>query len=176
MNKVYCGIDVGTIGFLAVNDNGNWSYMGFKDSSIRDISDKMREVKETSKGNLFCVIEDVHAIYGSSSKATFNFGMQKGIMLALLEANSIPYALVAPKEWQKEMWDNKDLVVINEAYTNKKGRTIIKKKKNTKKTSENAAKRLFPDADFKRTPRCTKNDDNKIDAMLMAEYGRRKNL
>ena len=176
MSKVYCGIDVGTIGYLAINDNGKWSYAAFRDTSIRELANTMSLLKQNTNGNLVCVIEDVHAIFNSSAKATFAFGLQKGIMLALLESNGIPYHLVAPKEWQKEMWDNKDLVVSNEAYSTKDGKTKIRKKKDTKKTSENVAKRLFPDADFRRTSRCTNNDDNKIDAMLMAEYARRKNL
>ena len=40
----------------------------------------------------------------------------------------------------------------------------------------NAAKRLFPDIDFRRTSKCKNIDDNMCDAMLMAEYARRKNL
>jgi hypothetical protein len=40
----------------------------------------------------------------------------------------------------------------------------------------NAAKRLFPNIDFRRTTKCKNLDDNKVDATLMCEYARRKNL
>ena len=46
----------------------------------------------------------------------------------------------------------------------------------TKSTSINAARRLFPNIDLRKNERCTKTDDNKVDSLLMAEYARRKNL
>lgn len=176
MSKVYCGIDPGKKGYLVINDNNNWRYYPFLDTSIRDLSNVLRSIKESSNGNLVCAIEDVHAVFGTSAKSTFEFGLQKGLMIGLLEGNGIPYHQVPPKTWQKEMWANCDIVVKSEAFTNKSGKTGIRKKKDTKKTSENAAKRLFPDTDFRRTSKCKKNDDNKFDATLIAEYARRKNL
>lgn len=90
-------------------------------------------------------------------------------------ANKIPYHLVQPKVWQKEMWDNKDLVVAYKTIV-KKDKTITKKEVNTKQTSLNAAKRIFPNIDFRKTERCKNPDDNKVDSLLIAEYARRKNL
>ena len=52
---------------------------------------------------------------------------------------------------------------------------INKKEVNTKATSINAAKRLFPELDFRRTEKCDNIDDNKVDATLICEYLRRKN-
>lgn len=57
-----------------------------------------------------------------------------------------------------------------------KGKPTKKKEVNTKKTSMNAAKRIFPNVDFRKNERCKKPDDNKIDSLLIAEYARRKNL
>ena len=57
-----------------------------------------------------------------------------------------------------------------------KNKEINKKEVNTKATSINAAKRLFPELDFRRTNRCNNIDDNKVDATLICEYLRRKNL
>ena len=42
-----------------------------------------------------------------------------------------------------------------------------------KATSELAARRLFPEIDFKRNERCRVSDDNKIDALLLCEYCKR---
>lgn len=64
---------------------------------------------------------------------------------------------VHPKAWQAVMY---------------KGEPKREKKKDT---SAIVAQRLFPDIDFKRTPRCTKAHDGFTDAILIAEYGRRMN-
>ena len=90
-------------------------------------------------------------------------------------ANNIPYHLVQPKEWQSVIWINSDIVATIKEVQTKKG--VVKRKEiNTKKTSINAAKRLFPSIDFRRNVRCKNIDDNKVDSLLIAEYGRRKNL
>lgn len=39
-----------------------------------------------------------------------------------------------------------------------------------------ACHRLFPTVDLRRTIKCKNEDDNFADSLLMAEYGRRKNL
>ena len=51
-----------------------------------------------------------------------------------------------------------------------------KKVVSTKNTSINAAKRLFPSLDLRKSTKCKNIDDNKVDALLMSEYARRKNL
>ena len=57
-----------------------------------------------------------------------------------------------------------------------KGKKVSKKDVNTKQTSINCAKRLFPTLDFRKNEKCKKIDDNKVDSVLMAEFARRKNL
>ena len=57
-----------------------------------------------------------------------------------------------------------------------KGKETVRKEVDTKNTSYNAARRIFPEIDFRRSIRCTNFDDNKVDATLIAEYGRRNNL
>ena len=73
------------------------------------------------------------------------------------------------------MWDNKDMVVTYKLVTIR-GKVVTKKEVNTKQTSFNAAKRIFPEVDFRKTERCKNYDDNKVDSVLLSEYGRRKNL
>ena len=68
------------------------------------------------------------------------------------------------------------MVVTHKKVTRKDGKEINRKETDTKATSINAAQRLFPSVDFRRNEQCRKIDDNKVDALLMAEYGRRKNL
>lgn len=101
------------------------------------------------------VIEDVHAIPGSGAGQTFNFG---GICWALRMGFTMcgfRIVLVAPKKWQKEMYEG------------------IRPDFDKKVMSVQAAKRLFPNHDIRRTPKCKKPDDNLTDSLLICEYARR---
>lgn len=173
-DKCYIGIDPGAKGFISVQKNGEYSFYSIEDNDLYQLSEIMANIR-SSNSDLVCVIEDVHSLYGSSAKSTFNFGFNKGYLVGLLAANKIPYVLVQPKTWQKEMWTNADMVV-NYKKVIVKGKENTRKEVDTKATSINAAKRLFPNIDFRKTERCKKLDDNKVDATLMSEYARRKNL
>lgn len=172
--KAYMGIDVGAKGFIAVQKNGVWEHYSIADNDLYQLSEIMRKAR-LKNANIACVIEDVKPIFGSSAKSTFAFGFNKGYLVGLLAANKIPYTLVAPKEWQKEVWTNADMVVSYKEVV-VKGKKVSKKEINTKRTSINACKRLFPTMDLRKSPRSQTPDDNKVDATLMAEYARRKNL
>lgn len=173
-DKCYMAIDPGSKGFIVTQKNGEFSFYSIDDNDLYQLSEIMANIRSYNS-NLVCVIEDVHSIYGSAAKATFNFGFNKGYLIGLLAANKIPYVLVQPKEWQKEIWVNSDMVV-NYKKVVVKGKETIRKEVDTKNTSINAAKRLFPNIDFRKSDRCKKIDDNKVDATLMSEYARRKNL
>lgn len=174
MNRVYLGVDVGSKGFITLNNNGSFEFYSIKDSDYYQLGDILKDIKSRFP-NVICVLEEIHAIYGSSAKATFSFGEINGLLKGLLIANKIPYHLVSPKKWQSKMWENKDVVVTYKTVTIK-GKEITKKDVNTKQTSLNAAKRLFPNVDFRKTERCKNYDDNKVDSILISEYGRRNNL
>ena len=62
---------------------------------------ELNRIISTFPKDSFAVIEDVHAIFGSSAKATFEFGKIVGILEALLVANSIPFTKVAPEDMAK---------------------------------------------------------------------------
>lgn len=173
-NKCYMSIDPGSRGFICTQCNGNFSFYSIEDNDLYQLSEIMAKIRQENE-NLVCVIEDVHALYNSAAKATFNFGFNKGYLIGLLAANKIPYILVQPKTWQKEIWVNSDMVVDYKKVL-LKGKETIRKEVDTKNTSINAAKRLFPNIDFRKTERCKKIDDNKVDATLMSEYARRRNL
>ena len=173
-DKLYIGIDVGSKGFISMQKNGVWEHYSIEDNDLYQLSKIMQEAR-LKNANIVCVIEDVHAIWGSSAKATFQFGFNKGYLIGLLAATNIPYILVQPKEWQKEMWGNADMVVTYKEVTIK-GKKVNKKEVNTKQTSINACKRLFPTLDLRKSDRSKKIDDNKVDSILMTEFARRKNL
>lgn len=173
-DKCYMAIDPGVKGYISVQRKGEFSFYSIADNDLHQLA-KIIENIRLSNTNLVCVMEQIHAIFGSSAKATFSFGEIYGQLQGLLIANKIPYVLVQPKTWQKEMWTNADMV-INYKKINVKGKETTQKEIDTKKTSINAAKRLFPHIDFRKSERCKNIDDNKVDATLMSEYARRKNL
>lgn len=175
-NKLYVGIDVGSKGFISSQIDGQWNFLSIEDSNQKQISEHIQDIKSTNPlSQVVCVIEDVHSVFGSSAKSTFNFGFNKGFLIGLLTAHKIPYVLVAPKEWQKEIWTNSDMAYETKLVV-KNGKQISQKKVKTKETSFNACIRLFPELDLRKSSRCKNADDNKVDSILMSEYARRKNL
>lgn len=157
-------IDPGSKGFITfVNaETDEMTFHPIADGDMYSLASFIEQHKDNTKA----VIEEVHAIFGSSAKATFSFGEINGYLKGLLTAFRIPYILVQPKKWQKNVWNTQDIVY--EYKTNKKGET--KKTINTKMTSYNAARRLFPNTDLRRTPKCSKFDDNKVDSLLISHY------
>lgn len=162
MSKTYIGLDPGSDGFLCAMTEERFDFISFKDENPHKIADYLRHAKES--GEVTACMEDVHSVFGSSAKSNFNFGFNTGIVTGLLIALRIPYVKVAPKDWQKEVWVREDKV------RDSKGKT------DTKKTSMNAARRLFPDIDLRKSLRCTVPHDGKCDSLLICEYARRKNL
>lgn len=162
---IYIGIDVGKASFICV--------MGYDEKPLFipipmindeiNISELFLLIAPHTRRSCFAVIEDVHAIFGSSAKATFEFGRVAGILEALLVAHGIPYAKVKPKEWQKEMWQGIPIL-------KKEGKTS----NDTKAMSLMAAQRLFPNVDLRKSDRAKIPDHNKVDAILLCEYCRRK--
>lgn len=174
MQRVYMGIDPGSKGFITVNTGNELNFVSIADNDLYQLSRIFANIKKEHP-NVVCVMEEIHAIFGSSAKATFSFGEINGLLKGLLIANEIPYHLVQPKKWQSEMWDNKDIIATYKTVTIR-GKQVNKKEINTKQTSLNTAKRIFPNVDFRKTERCKNVDDNKVDSLLICEYARRKNL
>ena len=173
--KTFIGIDVGSKGVIAVQYGSTKEFYYISSMDCYMLADTFAEIRAKHE-NLSCVIEDVHALFNSAAKATFSFGENKGMLIGLLCAHKIPYTLVPAKEWQSCLWTNADKEYDYKFVKDKKGNETTRKTVNTKKTSINAAKRLFPETDLRRSSACKNIDDNKVDALLMSEYARRKNL
>lgn len=105
---------------------------------------------DTERYKVMCVLEHVGAMPGQGSVSMFNFGANFGFIRGLLSANKIPYELVRPQKWKKVFSCTSD-----------------------KNTAIEVAKRLFPNVDLRRTPRCKGPHDGICEALLMAEYARR---
>ena len=173
MEKISIGIDPGKTGFLTVIgvDGIKAFYPMPLVKKELDIDTLVKWFDSIPKlfepfDSYHCVLEDVHAMFGSSAKGTFTFGYVCGVLEALLVANRIPYTKVAPKKWQKQMWEG--IPLIKKPSTS--GKTQVT---DTKAMSLLAAKRLFPDVDLRATERSKIPHDGKIDSLLLAEYCRR---
>lgn len=175
MERTYVGVDPGMQGFItAMFPNGKFEFYSIDENDDLELNRIFKSIKERS-WQVTAVLEDVHALCNAAAKSTFNFGEIKGILKGLLIANEIPYTLVQPKTWQNEIWINQDMIVSYKSIIRAE-KEIKQKVVDTKSTSINAARRLFPQIDLRKNERCKKIDDNKVDSLLMAEYARRKNL
>lgn len=158
----HIGIDPGSKGFMcAFSDVGQKLWIQLSET------DKFIGFMREHADDCTVAIEDVHALMNSSAKSTFGFGWNVGYLYGVFATLGIRHTPVPPKKWQAAIWTGKDKVHITKAG---------KKKLDTKSTSFNAARRLFPTVDFRKTPRSVKWDDNKVDSTLICEYCRRMNL
>jgi hypothetical protein len=160
------GIDPGANGFMVILDLSSRSVVDsynlkFLPDGQFDSFDCQRwllgVLKVHDASIVRCSLESVHAIFGASAKATFQFGRCLGSLETFLNLLGIPFKPVQPKTWQKVMWEGIRPIV--------KGGKI-----DTKATSLSAAIKLFPQHDFRRTVNCKNADDNKVDATLLAYY------
>ncbi|MDH6311132.1 hypothetical protein M2451_003999 [Dysgonomonas sp. PFB1-18] len=162
--KIRAAFDVGKDGGIVIFRDEKLIYKGVMPTigNQIDLLGIRKILAELDSNNSHFAVEDVHAIFGASAKSTFNFGWSLGVLEGMLVGMGIPYTKVAPKEWQKLMWQG-----VQPVY--KSGKSI-----DTKATSLLAANRLFPNEDFRKSERAEKPHDGIVDALLMAEYCRRK--
>ncbi len=167
---IYVGIDVGGKGGIFAMDEKREvvfksaipTKKGSTEVDYEALSFYLDDIRELNDyDNPVAVLEDVHSLFGMSAKSNFSFGLIKGVKIGMLTAQGYNWHLVHPKTWQKEVWIEEDIVMIG-------------KKKDTKATSLNAARRLFLDVDFRKSERAKIPHDGIVDAALMAEYAKRK--
>lgn len=176
LEKAWVGVDPGKSGAISVMDsNGKIVYRAIMPLIGDDVN--IHELYKIFAGlkldyELTLILEDVHSIFGSSAASNFTFGFVCGAIEAIVISHSIKLIKVQPKSWQKEIWQNAD-----KCYKPKKP-----EQKNpsldTKATSLKAAIRMFPTFDFRKpnSLRSVNAHDGIVDAVLICEYGRRKNL
>lgn len=148
---IYIGIDPGKDGALAIlwGENRKIDVSIFCMEAYRYL---LRIASgEKYQGKVKCCLERVGAMPGQGVTSMFRFGENYGFIQGLLTAYSIPYELVTPQKWKKEFQITGD-----------------------KNSSIAVCKRLFPDVSLRRTDRCKKDHDGMAEALLMAEYARRR--
>jgi len=144
---IYCGCDPGKNGALAyITEDGAANVFKF-DAGLYVYT--LRRIAE--QGTAVCCLEHVGAMPGQGVTSMFHFGENFGFIEGLLFAYGIRFELVRPQKWKKEFSVTAD-----------------------KNSSIAVCKRLFPSVSLKRTDRCAKDDDNLAEAILLAEYARRR--
>lgn len=162
-NQTAIGVDPGKEGYITVMRGGLITHYPIpkvgKEIDLHALAELIIKISEDCDiRNTIVVIEDVHALFGSSAGATFNFGLVCGLIRMAFVMCGLPIVLVTPKKWQKEMFEGV------KANTDKKVMSVM------------AAKRLFPQQNLLRTDKCKVPDNNLTDSLLIAEYGRRHYL
>lgn len=120
--------------------------MGTLDETINFLS--------SVKGQVLVVIEKAQAMPKNGAVGMFNYGQGYGEILGALSALGIPHLCVPPRKWASRMHEG------------------IPRDLEPKLRSLQAVGHLFPGLDLKATPRCSKQHEGMVDAILIAEYGR----
>lgn len=142
----YVGIDPGKSGALAVlQADGQCGVVPFNEASYTAALAALVGV------DVRCCVEKVNAMPGQGVVSMFNFGHNLGFIEGLLQAFGISYQLVPPQTWKKEFSVTSD-----------------------KNTSIQVCQKLFPNVSLLPTDRSRKPNDGMAEAILMAEYARRR--
>lgn len=153
----YIGIDPGKDGAVAVLTAGGtvWTTFPMPDGYI--LGDELEDINE--KGDVRAYIESVGSMPGNSGRSMFTFGEGYGTIKGLLIALKIPFETVSPFVWQRTMHQG----ISRKSFSKPKERSL------------RALRQLMPDFNPIQ-PRCRVAHDGIVDAVLIAEYGRRRSL
>ena len=165
--RKYIGVDIGKKGAIAIIDETGAELARHKMPMIKDTVDwhELSQILEPFEGfNGMVVYEKLGLIFQSSKKTAFSMGEQYGSVRMCCIANSIRYTEVLAKNWQAEIFQGQEKIFMPGSKT----------KVDTKAMALVAVKRLFPTTKLTFGEVATKPHDGFIDALLMAEYARRK--
>ncbi len=148
MERAWLGIDPGKGGALALLTDGCAEVVTYP-GDVALCVDILREWKAVYEIELVA-LERVHSMPRQGVRSVFSFGENFGAWPGILAALKLPYELVTPQEWQK------GTVLPSDGSSPKEGALSV-------------ARRRFPQVDLSR-----KSDDGKADALLMADFARRR--
>lgn len=150
--KIFIGIDPGKSGAIAViRDNTVTTLIPYDAIMYSKVLHAVSTLVHGSDCLIKVCVEKVSAMPGQGVVSMFNFGHNLGMIEGMLTALSLPYQLVPPQTWKKEFSLNSD-----------------------KAKSIEVCQKLFPGVDLKATSRSRKPSDGLAEALLMAEYARRR--
>ncbi len=140
----YIGIDPGKKGGFAVLSESGSFVMPWDDALF------IRTMESLKADPCVACLEHVGAMPKQGVTSMFNFGVSFGFIQGVLSAFGIPFELVRPQKWKKEfsISDKNESIAV--------------------------CQRLFPNTSLLPTERCRVPSDGMAEALLMAEYARRK--
>lgn len=148
--SIYIGLDPGKKGAMAIMGYSNTTGERYMMKIIPfDPQEYIKTLKQFN-GATVC-IEQVHSLPREGVKSVWSFGQTYGWLLGVLDAVGLSYQTVPPNLWKKDF-------------------SLLRTEK---KQSIEVCKRLFPNANLKRTERCKKDCSDFAEALLLAEYARR---
>lgn len=154
---IYIGVDPGKKGGFAIihiDLSGKQQvdvYPWDDDAFVREMAGWRDDFAAQESGGAVACVEKVGAMHGQGVRSMFTFGKSAGFIEGVLAALGIGYQLIPPKTWKAEFGLNSD-----------------------KADSIAVCKRLFPGVNLLPNERCRKDSDGMAEALLMAEYARRK--
>lgn len=143
----YIGLDPGKSGGYAIICGNDLEAHGDFDKA--EIISLFHAVAHMPEGAV-CCLEKVHAMPKQGSVSMFTFGEGYGWLKGVLDAYHIPFQEIPPQTWKKEFGLNSDKV-----------------------KSIEVCRQLFPKAELI-PPNCRRPHDGIAEAILMAEYAKRK--
>ena len=148
MRSLFIGIDPGKSGGIACIDTtlGVCHAVPYSDDGLIELCRFA-----ACDVQAVCCLEKVGARPGQGVVSMFNFGQNVGYIKGVLEAFGIPYQEITPQKWKREFGLSSD-----------------------KMASAEVCRKLFPNVELLASPRCKKPHDGMAEALLMAEYARRK--
>lgn len=144
---IYIGIDPGKSGGFAIIDDGLIITHAYNDE---DFVRYMESVSKSGENAIAC-LEQVGAMPGQGVTSMFSFGKSAGFLEGVMQAFGIKYQLIRPQTWKKEFGLN-----------------------SSKQKSIDVCRKLFPEISLLRTEKCKKPHDGMAEALLMAEYAKRR--
>jgi crossover junction endodeoxyribonuclease RuvC len=159
---VFIGIDPGKKGGIAlIKDDGRLLATLVMPDNVGDIRKWLEQWWDPSRWEIIrAYLEKAQVMFKDGQRqgvsAAFNYGTGYGKLLGMLETMGFSHELVRPQQWQKVMIPG-----------SKKGQS--------KKDALIKARQLFPQETFIQKG-CRVPHDGIIDAVLIAEYGRRQHV
>lgn len=153
--KSYIGIDPGKTGGVAVIDGAGRLLTAVRmPKTLPHLRALLRALFLAERPVL--VIEKSQPMPKQGVTSSFNYGVGYGVLIGMTTFAEIPLHEIRPADWKRE-------ILAGEPDKKDKG------------TSIRVCERLFPQVEL--VPGgCKKPQDGMAEAILLAEYGRRKNL
>lgn len=164
MERVYIGIDPGVNGAGALITGGAIIIKDFNDLNMLTLLKQY--AYDQWRFKILATVERVSASPQMGVTSAFTFGQNFGSWIGYLTALDIPFTFVSPLTWQKEMLKGQPRLT---KVVTRKG--VKKEMTDTKTMSLNVARQLFPVVSHLLT---RKKDSDRADALLIAEFCRRK--